>query len=288
MQDTSWVDRSEYPFKDHYLDLSMGRMHYVDEGQGRPIVMVHGTPEWSFGYRHLIKGLSKSFRCIACDQIGFGLSDKPAGWSYLPEDHAKNLADLIEALNLEDLTMIVHDYGGPIGLAYALEHPEAIHSLVIMNTWMWSLKEDAHFRGTQLFAGSLGRFLYERLSFSARVILPFAMGNRSRLTGPIHQQYLKPWQTPAERHGTWVFARELIGSSDWYDSLWQKRDCIQGKTALILWGMRDFAFRPVELDKIKSMFNYETVQTFDDIGHFVSEELGSRLPPIISYFLEDV
>jgi len=288
MHDNNWVDRNEYPFEDHYLDLEMGRMHFVDEGKGRPIVMVHGTPEWSFGYRNLIKGLSKNFRCIACDHIGFGLSDKPADWSYLPEAHAKNLNDLIESLNLEDLTLIVHDYGGPIGLSYAINHPENIHSLVLMNTWMWSLKNDSHFLGTQLFGGAVGRFLYEQMSFSARVLLPSAMSNQSKLTRAIHQQYLKPWRTAEERHGTWVFARELIGSSDWYDSLWQKRACIQNITALILWGMKDFAFRKIELKKIKTMFHYETVQTFENTGHFVSEELGNNLIPIVDYFLEEV
>jgi haloalkane dehalogenase len=288
VQDTSWLDRNEYPFTDHFLDLPMGRMHYVDEGQGRPIVMVHGTPEWSFGYRGLIKGLSQNFRCIASDQIGFGLSDKPANWSYLPEDHAKNLTELIESLKLEDITLIVHDYGGPIGLSYAIEHPENIHSLGLMNTWMWSLEDDPHFTGTKLFAGAFGRFLYEQLSFSARVLLPSAMGDRSKLTRTIHQQYLKPWRTPQERHGTWVLARELIGSSSWYEALWQKRACIQNKTALILWGMKDFAFRKIELDKLKTMFNYETVQTFEAVGHFVTEELGDKLTPIVSYFLEEV
>jgi haloalkane dehalogenase len=288
MENSNWVDRIEYPFAEHYLNLSMGRMHYVDEGQGRPIVMVHGTPEWSFGYRYLIKGLSKNFRCIACDQIGFGLSDKPANWSYLPEDHAKNLTDLIGALDLKDITLIVHDYGGPIGLSYAVDHPENIHGLVLMNTWMWSLDNDPHFTGTKMFSGAAGRFLYEKMSFSARVILPLAMSDKSKLTRQIHQQYLKPWRTPAERHGTWILARELIGSSSWYNSLWDKRDCLQDIPALILWGMKDFAFRQIELEKLKKVFNHKTVQTFDGIGHFVNEELGDNLTPIICDFLEEV
>jgi haloalkane dehalogenase len=287
VQDTNWVDRNEYPFADHYLELSMGRMHYIDEGQGRPILLVHGTPEWSFGFRHLIKGLSKNFRCIACDHIGFGLSDKPANWSFLPEAHAENLSKLIESLNLEDFTLIVHDYGGPIGLSYAIDHPENIHSLVLMNTWMWSLADDPHFISTQIFTGPFGRFLYEQLSFSARVILPLAMGNPTKLTDRVHRQYLKPWRTPEERHGTWIFAREVIGSSSWYDSLWQRRTNLHDKPALILWGMKDFAFRKMELERIKTVFNFVTVQTFENIGHFVTEELGQSLTPIINNFLEE-
>ncbi len=102
--------------------------------------MVHGTPTWSFMYRHLIRDLSPRYRCIAPDHLGFGLSDRPAGWSYRPEDQARNLARLIETLGLKDLTLVVHDFGGPIGLAYALDHPENVRRLVLFNTWMWSFR----------------------------------------------------------------------------------------------------------------------------------------------------
>lgn len=120
MSNVQWIDREEYPFKSNFLQLEMGKMHYIDEGRGPPIVMVHGNPTWSFLYRHLVKGLSKKYRCIAIDHIGFGLSDKPMEWSYLPEEHAKNLNVLIEKLDLKDITLIVQDWGGPIGLSYAI------------------------------------------------------------------------------------------------------------------------------------------------------------------------
>ncbi|MEW6602891.1 MAG: alpha/beta fold hydrolase, partial [Nitrospirota bacterium] len=126
MHDYSWIDRKEYPFKSHSLELEMGRMHYVDEGTGEPLVMVHGNPTWSFVYRHLINGLSKDYRCIAMDHIGFGLSDKPQNWSYYPEDHAKNFDIFIERLDLHNITLVVQDWGGPIGLSYAVNHPENV------------------------------------------------------------------------------------------------------------------------------------------------------------------
>ena len=116
-------------------------LHYIDEGRGDPVVMVHGTPTWSFLYRHVVKGLSKNYRCIAPDHIGFGLSDKPQGWSYTIEAQAKNLQVLLDSLDLEDITLVVHDFGGPIGLSYAIENPEKVSRLVIMNTWLWSLKK---------------------------------------------------------------------------------------------------------------------------------------------------
>lgn len=97
-----WIDRDAYPFQSHDLDLAMGRMHYVDEGNGAPILMVHGNPTWSFLYRHLIQQLAPAYRCVAMDHIGFGLSDKPTAWTYRPGEHAQNLATLI-AWGMKDI-----------------------------------------------------------------------------------------------------------------------------------------------------------------------------------------
>jgi len=122
-----WLDRNEYPFQSKYFDLPMGRMHYVDEGESaHAIVMVHGNPAWSYTYRKLVKCLSNKYRCIAPDHIGFGLSDKPIDWDYLPENHAANFEKLLNHLDMQSITLIVGDWGGPIGLSYAVNHPDKI------------------------------------------------------------------------------------------------------------------------------------------------------------------
>ena len=126
----AWVDRAQYPFEPRALDVGAGTMRYVDEGTGPPVVMVHGTPTWSFLYRDLVKGLRDRYRCVAPDLLGFGLSDKPAGASYRPEDQGRRLRGLIDRLALKDITLMVHDFGGPIGLSYALEHPGNVKRLV--------------------------------------------------------------------------------------------------------------------------------------------------------------
>jgi haloalkane dehalogenase len=286
MAHSSWVNRTEYPFQSHYFAADMGRMHYVDEGQGRPILMVHGTPTWSFLYRDLIKGLSKSHRVIAMDHIGFGLSDKPEGWTYRPEDHARNLAALVRHLGLEDFTLVVHDFGGPIGLAYALEHPEDVRDLVLFNTWMWPLEDNpGAVRGSKLMGGAMGRFLYRRLNLSPKQLIPAAMGDRSTLTKEAHRHYIDAFPRPEDRPAPWVFARELIGSSGWYDSLWQRRARIQEKPALLLWGMKDPTFGPEYLERWKQVLPRAVSREFPDAGHFVQEEEGERLVPVIERFL---
>ncbi|HEU4368844.1 MAG TPA: alpha/beta fold hydrolase [Methylomirabilota bacterium] len=145
--------------------------------------MVHGTPTWSFLYRHLVTGLRDRFRCVVPDHLGFGLSDKPPGSAYRPPDQARRLASFVDALGLRDMTLVVHDFGGPIGLAYALEHPENVRGLVLFNTWMWSLRGARQYeRVDRVLSGRAGRFLYERLSFSVNVVFRHAVAERTRYT----------------------------------------------------------------------------------------------------------
>ncbi len=270
---TEWIDTNEYPFKSHYSKVPAGMMHYIDEGKGETIVMVHGTPTWSFLYRKMIKTLSKNYRCLVPDHIGFGLSDKPENFSYKPEHHARNLEKWISDMNLRNITLIVHDFGGPIGLYYALHHPENVKRIVIMNTFMWSLKADKHFRqASKLLGSAFGRFLYKYWNFSSRVMLKMSFGDKSKLTQHIHNHYLKVFPTPGSRTSTAVLAKELIGSSTWFDSLWEKHSAIANIPTLLLWGMKDTAFRKQELEKFEGFLKNVTTIRLPDCGHFVQEE----------------
>ena len=125
------VNVQEYPFTSHAFDSPDGKLHYIDEGKGKVIFFVHGTPVWSYVYRKLIKDLSAQYRCIAVDHLGFGFSDKPQDADYAPEAHARRLEALIEHLQLQQITLVVHDFGGPIGLCYALRHPENVDKVII-------------------------------------------------------------------------------------------------------------------------------------------------------------
>ena len=277
-----WLDRGEYPFESRWLDVEGGRMHYLDEGEGAPIVMVHGTPTWSFLYRHLIRELSPRYRCVAPDHLGFGLSDRPADWSYRPPDQAGNLARLIETLDLKDITLAVHDYGGPIGLAYALDHPENVRRLVIFNTLMWSFAGDWH---VELFAwilgGRLGRYLYERRGFSVRVMLRHAIADRRRYTRAVERHYLNP----LDGHATWISAREVLGSSAWYEGLWARRDRIARIPAILIWGMKDPAFARY-LPRWREVFEQAEVVQLADCGHAPPEERAPESLPFLTRFLE--
>ena len=285
MTGDAWIDRTVYPFQSRFLDVDGGRMHYVDEGSGPAVVMVHGTPTWSFLYRHLITTLSRSHRVIAPDHIGFGLSEKPAGWSYRPEDHARNLATLIDRLALRDVALVVHDFGGPIGLSYAIDRPENVDALVLFNTWMWSLTGTRAERISRFMAGPIGRFFYRQLNLSPRVLVKMAFADKRKLTAQVHRHYIAAFPSPAERQGPWVLARELIGSTDWYESLWRRRERIAGKPALLLWGMKDPAFGPDALARWKGAFRDFSVVELPEAGHFVQEEAPEEAARSIAEFL---
>ncbi len=136
--DERFADLQEYPFRPCHQYWQGLRMHYVDEGRGTPVLLLHGEPTWSYLYRSMIPPLvAAGFRCVAPDYIGFGKSDKVLddAW-YVIERHVESIRSLIEALDLRDITLVVHDWGGPIGLRQAVDMPERVSRLVILNTWL--------------------------------------------------------------------------------------------------------------------------------------------------------
>lgn len=269
----SWLDREAYPFAPHFLEVDGGSMHYVDEGAGDPILFVHGTPTWSFLYRHLIKGLRGEHRCVAPDQIGFGLSAKPAGWHYSFAAHARNLATLIDRLGLNQLTLVAHDLGGPIALAYALDNPGRVARLCLFNTVMWPMAGEFAVPAVgKLFGSPLGRFLYLQLNVSARQLLPMVYGDRTKLTPAIHSQYLGPFPTPADRHGMYAFAREVSAGLPWAAGLWARRAALAELPAQLIWGMQDPAFGPRYLARWREVLPQASVLELPAVGHFAQEE----------------
>jgi haloalkane dehalogenase len=283
----TWLDRDAYPFPSRFLELSGGaRMHYVDVGTGDPVLFVHGTPTWSFEWRHQIRALAPRFRCIAPDNLGFGLSDRPRDGDYTPEWHSGNLADFVDRLGLSGLTLVVHDYGGPIGLPLVLDRPGLVRRLVLLNTFMWSLRGDPGVeRALRIVGGRFGRFLYRRLNFSLKVIVPSAYADRRKLTREIHGQYLAPFQDAWSRGAVlWPLARALAASDDFYRSLWSKRSALGRIPALIVWGTKDPAFRPNQLQRWKEAVPQADVVELP-VGHWPQEEAPEEVTRAIERLL---
>jgi len=268
-----WLDRDAYPFTDRFVALDAGRMHYVDEGHGEPILFVHGTPTWSFEYRHLIAALRPQARCIAPDLLGFGLSDRPREFAYTPDAHAAAIAEFVARLDPRDFTLVVHDYGGPIALPLALEDASRVRRLVLLNTWMWPFDDAKMQKRGRMAAGGLGRWLYRHVNFSQRVLMPGAYGDRRKLTPAIHRQYLEVFRDKDARvQVLHALARAINGSRGYYARLLANAERLRRFPALIVWGMKDTAFPPCMLDRWRQLLPQATVVTLAGAGHWPHEE----------------
>lgn len=269
----AWLDRELYPFTPKRFRTADGAMSYVDEGAGPPVLLVHGTPSWSFEWREVIRALSKTHRVVAPDHLGFGLSDKPPRAPLAPEDHALRLKALVEELDLRDLELVVHDFGGPIGLPIALDMPERVKRITVVNTWMWPNGDDPQVRRLdRVIRSFVGRFLYRWLNFSPRVLLPAAFGDKTKLSKAAHRHYLAPFDARRDREATYALARALVGSDPFYATLWERRAELERVPMTIVWGMKDPAFQERHLAKWTTAFPSAEVVRIADAGHFVAEE----------------
>ena len=279
-----WLDQNEYPFENRYIDLKQGKMHYIDEGSGDVILFIHGTPTWSFLYRNYIKSLSQTYRCIAIDHLGFGLSDKPLDFNGTPEEHSRNLTEFVDKLNLNNITLVVHDFGGPIGLGFANENPSKIKRVAMFNTWLWATKSDPEAQKIDRIINSgIGRFLYLNLNFSPRFLLKTAFHNKKRLTKSIHRQYIKPYPNKDSRWGLYKIGQSLVGSSDWYEQQWEKLNNLKSKPWLIIWGTKDEFIKPEYLELWEERLPDAEINKIE-CGHFVQEEAFDQSIEMIKTF----
>jgi haloalkane dehalogenase len=285
--DPPWLDRTLFPFASRFLDSPGGRVHYVDEGPrtGPTLLCLHGNPTWSFLYRDVVRALSDRYRVVAPDLLGFGLSDKPADFSYLPRDHARVLCRVVDELDLDDVVILVHDWGGPIGLDWATRHPDRVRGVVVTDSWMWP-RDSVRLRlFSRLLGGWVGREAILRSNAFARVVVPLAFADRSRLSEAAHRHYVAPLSTPDDRKASWVFPRELVGSRAWLGDLWARRESLDGKPLLLVWATEDPAFGDEERRQWEEAFPRTRTVTLDDCGHYVAEERGRELAAAVEGFL---
>lgn len=279
--DVPWLDRDLYPFTSRFLEVDGGRLHYVDEGprDGPVVVLVHGTPTWSFLYRDVIRELSGSARCIALDHIGFGLSDKPQdGFAYTPEAHAKNLVALLDHLDVRDATVVLHDLGGPIGFAAALERPARVSRVAVVNSFAWSVADNEDASRISDFLGTgLGGWLYEARNLSAEVLLPAAFSDDHEPSDAVLRHYTHPFADETTRRGPLRIGQQLTGSSSFYASLWSRRTELHDKVALLVFGLEDPTFGPVALTRWREAYPSARVVELPGVSHFPQEEAPLEL-----------
>lgn len=282
-----WLDKSLYPFKQNKLELEAGKMNYIDEGKGEVILFIHGTPTWSFLYRDFVKDLSKDYRCIAIDHIGFGLSEKPDNFSGTPQDHAKNLSEFMQKMNLKNVTLVVHDFGGPIGFGAALQNSNRIKNVVVFNTWLWATEGDPFAMEIDKIVNSKeGEAAYIDLNYSPTVLLKQAFSNPDNLSEEVHQHYINPFPTKQSRYALLNIGKAFVGSSDWYQKQWDNLDKLENKNWLFIWGTKDPFLNTGYLTKWTTRLPNATVLKYD-CGHFVQEENTKEAIAAIRSFMSN-
>ncbi len=266
------IDKSLFPFKNNFIEVKKGiKVHYIDEGKGPVVLMLHGNPTWSFLYRKMIAELKDDFRLIAPDYPGFGLSPTPEGYDFLPSTQSDIIELFVNKLGLKDIIIIMQDWGGPIGLNMATKNPHLIRGLVLGNTWAWPLKRAGQKIFSLILGGIIGRWMARSFNGVWHVFM-----NLGFITGRSKKElamYKAPFKDGKNYKQTVIFPHELSNSSSFLKKVKSSLHKIKDKPVLFTWGTEDFAFQQPELDIFKSFFPNHLVKPLD-ASHFWQDEKG--------------
>lgn len=262
-----------YPFRSHFLNLDGNNLHYVDEGEGRPILMLHGNPTWSFYYRNLIQTFSPKFRTVVPDHMGCGMSDKPQEYDYSLETHIQNTYKLIKFLDLKRIILVVHDWGGAIGFGLVTRYPELFDRIVILNTAAYP-SEHIPQRINFLRQGKLGEWLIRKLNLFAWPAT--FMTTEKKLPSRIKQGYLLPYDSWNDRIAIARFVQDIPmeKSHRTYQTLSDIAAKLKSlpQPKLILWGGKDFCFNQHFFEKWVEIYPDAEAHWFARAGHYVLED----------------
>jgi haloalkane dehalogenase len=277
---------ADFPFEPRYIDHDGLRMHYVDEGAGDPVLCLHGEPTWSYLYRKMIPGLASVARVVAPDYLGFGRSDKPVDRDWYSFDrHCRSIRRLVEELDLARLTVVVQDWGGPIGLRLAVEQPERVARLVILNTGVGGGRapNDVWLRFREVVRAAGGDFQPGRLIRTACV---------RGLSDDVVAAYDAPFPAPESKAGPLMFPEQVPTEPDHPNTapLLAIREALRSweRPSLVLFGDSDPIFPPEVAEMIAELIpGALPAETIENAGHFVQEDAGEEVAARIVRFLEE-
>ncbi|GIW21277.1 MAG: alpha/beta hydrolase [Candidatus Sericytochromatia bacterium] len=288
------INKKFYPFKSNYLELKSGlNYHYIDEGKGQPLLMLHGNPTWSIYYRNLISYFSKNYRCIVPDHIGCGFSDKPSkeDYSYTLEQRVKDLEELINYLDLKKIILIVHDWGGMIGFTYTHFNRSKISKIVILNTAAFHLPLSKKFPLVLSISKSiLGKFLI--LNFNAfAYIATYVCVKNKKFDKELREAYLYPYNNQRNRIATYEFVNDipLSPNDKSYDLVSEVQSNLYKLSnipMLVCWGKKDFVFDINFYNQWKKYFPNAEYHLFENYGHYILEDAHGEIELIIEKFLK--
>lgn len=278
----------KYPFTPQSFAVGSHRLSYIDQGDGLPVVMIHGNPSWSYLYRNLITELQGEYRCIAPDHLGCGFSDKPQDYPYQLQNHIDNLEELLDHLRIERCILVVHDWGGAIGMGWAGCHPDRIAGLVVLNTAAFPSSR-IPFRIAICRWPILGALLVRGLNgFSWPATF---MAVNKKMDKRVAAGFLAPYDSWHNRVAIHRFVQDIPMHSNHpsRQSLVQVEESLTNlvdKPMLICWGGRDFCFNRSFYDQWVQRFPHAQAHYYEDASHYVLEDAGPEIHKLIHPFLK--
>ena len=280
--------RKLYPFFSNHLAVEGQSLHYVDEGSGETLLFVHGNPTWSFYWHPLIEAFKATHRCVAVDHIGCGLSDKPVDYPYTLSTHVANLHNFVESLDLQEVTLIAHDWGGAIGLGAALKSPDRYSRIVLMNTGAFP-PPYIPWRIRACRIPLLGKLAVQGMNAFSRAALTMATEMPANMTADVKAGLLAPYDNWANRTAVYQFVKDIPASPK--HPTWQVLKEIEeslptfaDRPVQLVWGMRDWCFRPSCLERFQAIWPHVSTEKIDDAGHFVVLDAPERIAATLTEF----
>jgi haloalkane dehalogenase len=275
-----------FPYEPHFKEINGFEMHYIDEGSGDPIVCLHGMPTWSYLYRKFIAGLSQEYRVVVPDQMGFGRSDVPQNKPYLLKQHLKNTKQLLNQLNLKKITLVFQDWGGPIGFGYAVDYPEKIERIVIMNTSIGVMKEGS--KPWYLPLEKKGE--YEKFIRDIAGLIKMGIFNKDKITPTLIKAYTEPFIHDISFIGAFAWPKDIpIGESHPSTStmhhIRNNLHILNDKKKILIWGMKDPIFPKWMINWWNKIYPGIETHKIENASHFLQEDAPDQIISIILDFL---
>ncbi len=282
--------RKDFPFQSHWLDVGAYRLHYIDEGNGLPLLMVHGNPTWSFLWRHLAKDLRFEYNPVAVDHVGCGLSDKPNNLTYSLPIHVANLVQLIDHLDLQNVTLLAHDWGGPIGLRALLSRRERFSRIILFNTGAFP-PPYIPWRIRACRAPILGKIAVQGFNLFARAAQTMAVHQPHSISEIAREGLISPYDSWQNRQAIFEFVKDIPVTKShptwkYLEELEQSLPGLADMPIKLIWGMQDWCFQPSCLDRLLQHWPNAEVDRIDEAGHWVTEEASRRVSESVSEFLQ--
>ena len=282
----AWVPQGLYPFSDHWAEVDGHLIHYVDEGTGPTLLLLNGNPSWSFGWRDVIARLAPTFRCVAPDYPGFGLSAARPGFDFKPSSQSPVVERLVDHLGLTDVTLVAYDWGGPIGLGLAGRRPDLVRALVLGNTWAWPMKSASTRLFSSLFGGPLGPVLVDRLNLILRLFMPLSL-KRAKLTGAETAAYRGPFP-PGKRLPMRVFPREIVAGRAYIRGVEANLPKLAGRPALLLWADGSLGLGGDVLGRWQALFPAARTVPLVRVGRYLDEDAPDDIADAILAWWREV